>query len=259
DARKIEQAITPQTSAILATHVFGNPCDVEAIADIANRHNLKVIYDAAHCFGVTYKGRSIFEYGDISTTSFHATKLFHTGEGGAVFTTDGELLRTMAYLRNFGHNGFENFSGIGVNGKNSELHAALGLLNLRYIDSIFERRKKQYLFYLQNLGTLRVESQSIAKNTEYNYSYFPLVFDSEEAMLAQLQNLNDNWIYPRRYFYPSLNSLPYVDKQEMPVCESVSKRILCLPLYHDLTEEDQSMIIRLLKRTQNNPTNEISG
>src|SRR5690606_21328459 len=125
DPSKIEQAITPDTTAILATHVYGNPCDIDAIQHIASRNGLKVIYDAAHCFGTKYKGKSVFEYGDVSTTSFHATKLFHCTEGGAVFTQDPELLKRMAYMRNFGHDGYDKFNGVGINGKNSEFHAAM--------------------------------------------------------------------------------------------------------------------------------------
>lgn len=147
----IEAAITPQTSAILATHVYGNPRDVDDKGKIAEKHNLKVIYDAAHCFGTKYKGKSVFEYGDVSTTSFHATKLFHTIEGGAVFTQDPEVLKKMAYMRNFGHNGPEAFFGIGINGKNSEFHAAMGLCNFNYIDAILEKRKKDSLYYDEKL------------------------------------------------------------------------------------------------------------
>ena len=141
DASKIEAAITPNTSAILATHVYGNPCDIDAIAAIAKKHNLKVIYDAAHCFGTKYKGKSVFAYGDVCTTSFHATKLFHTVEGGAVFCNDADLLRKMAQLRNFGHDGPEHFNEVGINGKNSEFHAAMGLANLKYIQQIWIQEK----------------------------------------------------------------------------------------------------------------------
>lgn len=252
DPAKIEAAITQDTSAILATHVFGNPCDIDAIQTIANKHGLKVIYDAAHAFGTTYNGRSVFEYGDISTTSFHATKLFHTIEGGAVFTRDADLLKKMSFLRNFGHDGPEHFAEVGINGKNSEFHAAMGLVNLRYIKQILESRKKQSTFYADNLSSLGVNYQAIVSDTEYNYSYFPILFETEQQVLKHLSVLNANWVFPRRYFYPVLSSLEYVGKYDVPVAESVSKRILCLPLYHDLTEEEQLMIVRLLKRTEKN-------
>lgn len=252
DVTKIEEKITPQTSAILATHVFGNPCDIEAIETIARKHNLKVIYDAAHCFNTKYKGRSVYEYGDISIASFHATKLFHTVEGGAVFTNDANLLKKMVYYRNFGHSAPEEFADVGINGKNSEFHAAMGLIVLKHFDEIQTRRKKQFEFYAQKQEGLNVTNQILQKQTDYNYSYYPMVFESEETLLKQMATLNANWIYPRRYFYPSLNNLVYVRSEEMPVSESISKRILCLPLYHDLKEEEQMMVIRLLKRVQNN-------
>src|SRR5690606_2602089 len=154
DPEKIEDAITPNTSAIVATHCFGNPCDIEAIDAIAKQHGLKVIYDAAHCFGTEFKNASVFAYGDISTTSFHATKLFHTVEGGAVFTSDADLARAIAYMRNFGHDGPERFNGLGINGKNSEVHAAMGLTNLKYVDQILRRRKEQFLLYNEFLKEL---------------------------------------------------------------------------------------------------------
>lgn len=147
DETKIEAAITPRTTCILATHVFGNPCNVEAIEAIAKKHNLKVIYDAAHCFGVKYKGKSIFEYGDISTCSFHATKIFHTGEGGAIFCKDQELFHQMYYSHNFGHNGPLDFHGLGINGKISELQAAMGLAVLPYMESIFNGRREAVEMY----------------------------------------------------------------------------------------------------------------
>jgi len=248
----IEAAITPQTSAILATHVYGNPCDIDAIDKIAKKHNLKVIYDAAHCFGTKYKGKSVFEYGDVSTTSFHATKLFHTIEGGAVFTQDPEVLKKMAYMRNFGHNGPEAFFGVGINGKNSEFHAAMGLCNLNYVDAIVEKRKKDSLYYDDKLKTLKAKRPKIQEHADYNYSYYTIVFDSEKQLHDSIELLNSNWVYPRRYFYPSLNSLNYVNAQEMKMSESACNRVLCLPLYYDLTNAEIDMICRLLLRVQNN-------
>lgn len=248
---KIEAAITTETSAILATHVFGVPCNIDAIQDIAARHGLKVIYDAAHCFGVKYKGKSVFEYGDISTTSFHATKLFHTVEGGAVFTQCPELIRKMAFLRNFGHNGPDNFAELGINGKNSEFHAAMGLCNLNHIDEILSKRKELYLHYREILTGLKVSFQELNDERDYNYAYFPVLFDSEALMLKSIDVLALEKIYCRRYFYPSLASLPYVSKPSLPVCESVVKRIVCLPLYHTLTFSDTEMIARIMLRTQN--------
>jgi dTDP-4-amino-4,6-dideoxygalactose transaminase len=248
----IEAAITPETSAILATHVFGNPCDVEAIEAIAAKHNLKVIYDGAHAFGTNYKGKSILHYGDISTLSFHATKLFHTIEGGAIITKDPVLAKEIAHMRNFGHAGPETFHGVGINGKNCEFHAAMGLCNLKYIYGILDRRKEQserYDYMLRNLKVGRPKPQA---NTEYNYAYYPIVFENEEALLKATNALHGIYVYPRRYFYPSLETLNYVTPdQEVKVSTDVSKRILCLPLYHDLSMEEVDMISRALLRAQN--------
>src|SRR5579859_6685660 len=210
DPTKIEAAITNKTTAIIATHVYGNPCDVEVIQQIAHKHNLKVIYDGAHCFGTKYNGKSIYTYGDVSTASFHATKLFHTIEGGAVVTNSIDLNHKMSYMRNFGHAGLENFAGLGINGKNSEFHAAMGLVNLNHVSSILEKRKKLCSFYDQALGSAGLRKQVIASETEYNHSYYPIVFDSEGHLLNSLAALNNAAIYPRRYFYPSLTSLQYV-------------------------------------------------
>ena len=167
----IEAAITPATSAILATHVFGNPCDIDRIQEIADKHQLKVIYDAAHCFGTTYKGSSVFAYGDISTASFHATKLFHTVEGGAVFCQDPDLLKKMSFLRNFGHHGPDNFAETGINGKNSEFHAAMGLVNLKYIHAILKHRKTLVQHYNSWLSREGIGRPSIQNGAQYNYAY----------------------------------------------------------------------------------------
>ncbi len=245
----IEKAITKNTTAILATHVFGNPCDVEAIQDIANRNGLKVIYDAAHCFGVNYKGMSLLEYGDISTLSFHATKLFHTVEGGAVVTANKELQAKMLYLRNFGHDGPERFANLGVNGKNSEFHAAMGLCNLKYIDDIKAKRKEQYQTYLELLQDSNLKFQQIRNETDYNFSYFPVVFESENILFKVIEKLGEMGIKPRRYFYPSLAKLPYVEKNyDLPVADKTSKSVLCLPLYHKLELEDIELICRIIKQ-----------
>lgn len=252
DPAKIEEKITPQTTGILATHVFGNPCDVEAIEAIAKKHGLKVIYDAAHAFAVTVNGRSVFEYGDIATCSYHATKIFHSTEGGAVFATDPELIKEMSFLRNFGHNGPETFAAVGINGKNSEFHAAMGLAVLKHIDALLAARKTQAGIYDEALKGLRVQKQTIHPGAQWNYSYYPVIFESEELLLKSMEELNANWIYPRRYFYPSLSTLHYVEQCETPVSESISKRILCLPMYHSLKKEDIYFIARLLLRAQNN-------
>lgn len=252
DPSKIKSAITNNTQAILATHCFGNPCNVEAIQDIADEHNLKVIYDGAHCFGTTYQERSIFEWGDISTVSFHATKLYHTIEGGAVFTKDPEILKKMVLLRNFGHDGPEKFNGIGINGKNSEFHAAMGLCNLNYIDKILDSRKEQSKIYDNLLGNLRVKRQLIVDMVGYNHAYYPILFETEKIALSSKAELEKFEIYPRRYFYPSLTNLDYVESEEMRNSNDIAKRILCLPLYTGLSKEEQRYIARLLLRVQNN-------
>jgi dTDP-4-amino-4,6-dideoxygalactose transaminase len=251
DPQLIEQSITEKTSAILATHCFGNPCDIDSIAKIATKHNLKVIYDAAHCFGTLYNDKSVFSYGDISTTSFHATKLFHTIEGGAVVTQDPELLRVMAYMRNFGHDGPEKFSGVGINGKNSEFHAAMGLCNLPYAEEILLKRKEQSLYYDSVLEKLSVMRQRINPKCKYNYSYYPIIFENEDTVLKAKKNLEDRSVFSRRYFYPSLSKLNYVSLHDTQKSDSIASRILCLPLYHELSREEQDMIARILLRTQN--------
>jgi dTDP-4-amino-4,6-dideoxygalactose transaminase len=253
DPQKIEAAITPETCAILATHVYGNPCGVEAIQEIAKRRKLKVIYDAAHAFGVRYKGKSILEWGDISTCSFHSTKLFHTIEGGAVITNDPELLKRMAYLRNFGHDGPERFAELGINGKNSEFHAAMGLVNLSYVDGIIKNRKTLCDHYDMFLKNFQSSKPSMAEDVAYNYAYYPLIFNSHELLLKVVETLNHNWVYPRRYFYPSLEDLPYIrEKTGCKVAESIASRALCLPLFDTLTREEIDMICRIMLRVQNN-------
>lgn len=249
----IEAAITPNTSAILATHVFGNPCDVEAIDRIAKKHNLKVIYDAAHAFGVKVNGKSIFEYGDISTTSFHATKLFHTTEGGAIITKDAKILRRISLMRSFGHLSPTTFEGVGINGKNSEFHAAMGLCNLKYIENILQKRKQQVEYYNLRLEGLNVHRQLIHPKSEYNYSYYPIVFESEELLLKVIAELQNYQIFPRRYFYPSLNTLSYLkDNISCTISEKIARGSLCLPLFYTLSKEEQYMVCRIILRVQNN-------
>lgn len=246
DETKIEAAITPKTTAILATHVFGNPCHIEAIEAIANKHNLKVIYDAAHSFGVTYNNKSIFEYGDIITCSFHATKLFHTSEGGAMFANDVDLQHKLFYSHNFGHNGPLAFHGLGINGKMSELQAAMGLAVLPYMDNIIKERKKVVEYYNAHLDFSKLQPLKIRENTQWNYSYYPMVFESEEQLLRIEKVLNENQIFPRRYFYPSLNTIDYANGEKMPISESIAARVLCLPLYVGLDENDRGKIVKLI-------------
>jgi dTDP-4-amino-4,6-dideoxygalactose transaminase len=246
DETKIEQAITPRTTAILATHVFGNPCHVEAIKKIAKKHHLNVIYDAAHCFGVQYKNESIFSFGDASTCSFHATKLFHTGEGGAMFANDSDLQHQLFYSHNFGHNGPLDFYGLGINAKMSELQAAMGLAVFPYIDRIIESRKSVVAFYDSNLDFTNLQRLKIRENTRWNYSYYPVIFNDEASLLKIQKALNTEQIFPRRYFYPSLNTIPYAKGSSMPISESIAKRILCLPLYEGIPTSDLKRIVALI-------------
>lgn len=246
DEEKIQDAITSKTTAILATHVFGNPCNIEAIESIATKHNLKVIYDAAHCFGVQYKGRSIFDYGDISTCSFHATKLFHTGEGGALFSVDEELRNKAFYSHNFGHNGPTDFHGLGINGKVSELQAAMGLSVLPFMSEILESRKRICEYYNANLESDIVKKLEIREDTQWNYSYYPVVFKTKKDLLTTQKKLNEQNIFPRRYFHPSLNTIEYVDGASMPISEDISSKILCLPLYHGLRMVECDQIVQII-------------
>lgn len=249
DPSKIETAITNNTSAILATHVFGNPCNIDAIEKIASKHRLPVIYDAAHCFGTLYKGISIFNYGTISTTSFHATKLFHTIEGGAVFTQDSSLLKKMSFLRNFGYHGPEDFAEVGINGKNSEFHAAMGLTNIKYITDILKSRKEQSQHYDKWLDKHHAQRIEIDKDGDKNYSYYPLILQDEKTTLKLIKDLEGNNISPRRYFYPSLNTVSLYGSETLPVSESISKRIICLPIFYALSMEEIDFVSRIVLRS----------
>lgn len=246
DETKIEAAITPKTTAILATHVFGNPCNIEVIAKIAKKHDLKIIYDAAHCFGVKFKGQTVFNYGDVSTCSFHATKLFHTGEGGAAFVQDEQTFHEIFYRHNFGHNGTLNYYGLGINAKMSELQAAMGLSVLPYMNNIIAERKKICQFYDQYLDFSVVFKLKIREGTEWNYSYYPVIFQNEKTLLEKESVLKEKGIYPRRYFYPSLEELPYVQNHHCSIAKSIAERILCLPLYVGLSKQELNKIITIV-------------
>ena len=193
-----------------------------------------------------YKGKNIFEYGDISTCSFHATKLFHTGEGGALFARDPLLRHQLLYSHNFGHNGPHAFYGLGINGKISELQAAMGLAVLPYMETILAGRKQVVDFYNQKLDFSKLQSIEIRANTQWNYSYYPIIFQDEATLLKVQEALNQQDVFPRRYFYPSLNTIQYTNGSEMSLSESISERILCLPLYEDLTIEEADFICRTI-------------
>lgn len=247
DPSKIEERITCHTVAIMPVHVFGNSCDIEAIDAIAAKHGLKVIYDACHSFGVRYKGKSIFTYGDISVTSFHATKMLNTAEGGGCFTQNLELDEKMRRIRFFG---FENHADIvedGFNGKMTEVNAAVGIANLKYMDAALADRKKKYMLYkeiLQSSGDLRFQK---IEDDSCNYSYFPVVFPDEKTALRVMEHLQANQVFPRKYFYPSVNTFSHlVPYTPMPLSEDLASRILCLPLYYMLPEADVRRIAQLI-------------
>ena len=248
DPRKIEEAITPETSAILATHVYGVPCDIDAIEEIAKSHNLKVIYDAAHCFGGRYKGKSLPLYGDVSALSFHATKLFHTIEGGGLTCADSSVFDRISYMRNFGHNGKEDFFGVGINAKNCEFHAAMGLCNLPKVGDFIKARKTISELYDSLLVT---ESSGLVRpfirpETDYNFSYYAILFPSEQALLRAVSALEQEYIIPRRYFYPCLSGLNYVPPSNVPIAEDVASRVLCLPLHQMLHTDDVEKIAAIV-------------
>ena len=246
DPELIERAITPLTKAIMPVHVFGNPCDVDKIEAIAKKHNLKVIYDAAHAFGVVYKGKSLLDYGDISTCSFHATKLFHTIEGGAVVAKNKSVSDKVELIKRFGHDG-DDHKVLGINAKSNEFQAAMGLVNLKYIKENINKRKKITEIY-DTIISENIRRPIVSDDTIQNYSYYPIILKNEAKLLTLIRKLNNNSIFPRRYFYPSLNTLPYIgDVSKCLHSEDIANRILCLPLYADLSSEDAERIADIVK------------
>lgn len=250
DANKIEAAITKDTEAILATHVYGLPCDVDKIQAIADKHGLKVIYDGAHAFGCKYNGKSLLNYGDISTCSFHATKVFHTVEGGCIISNNNELHNRLLLYRSFGHVGDDYYS-VGINAKNSELHAAMGLANLPKLAGNIEERKNIFELYNAMLPSVLKRPDYKIDNFEYNYSYYPVIFKDEKTLLAVKAALQKNEINTRRYFYPSLNNLEHITgvKVSCPISENISSKVLCLPLYPGLPEEQIARICGIIEKS----------
>lgn len=248
DPKKIEDKISDKTIAILAVHVFGNPCDVEEIEEISRKNNLKAIYDAAHCFDVYYKGRSVYSFGDVSIASFHATKVFHTIEGGAIFTDDTQLMEKARRLRNFGFDERMDIVDRGINAKMNEFQAVMGLLNLEIADEEIKKREQKYNLYKELLEGLPVMFQKLNLNiTKYNYIYMPVVFENKYVRDKVFDALKSNGINTRKYFYPSLNTI--FSQESLPVSEELSGKILHLPLYGDLEEMHIKNVCQIIKET----------
>ena len=246
DPSKIEDVITPKTTAIVPVHVFGNACDVEQIENIAAKHGLKIIYDGAHAFGVQYKGRTLLSYGDATTLSFHATKLFHTIEGGAIIFKKKEDYEKARMMIKFGIDDSDSIVEIGINAKMNEFQAAMGLCVLDEIDTILEERAKIWDTYHEDLGGL-VRILRHNPDSTNNYSYFSVLFESEETLLAVKNAMNEQHIFPRRYFYPSLDTLDYINQDSIaPISRDIAGRILCLPIYPGMKEHELAVIVEVI-------------
>lgn len=257
DPEKIEAAITPRTTAIMPVHVYGTPCDTQRIQNIADKYGLKVIYDAAHAFGVWQDGKSILEAGDMSTLSFHATKVYNTIEGGALICHDAETKKQIDYLKNFGFAGETEVIAPGINSKMDEVRSAYGLLNLKKVDSAIERRKavaQRYKEALQTVAGLRYLED--VEGVKHNYSYFPIFIDEKEYGLSRdslYAKLKENNILGRRYFYPLISEfvtykgLESAKKENLPVAHKLAESVICLPMYADLTDTDVDRIIEVVE------------
>lgn len=242
---QVEDALTADTCALLPTHVFGVPCEVTRLRALADQHDLSLIYDAAHAFGSEVNGTSALRFGDLSAISFHATKLFHTVEGGAIITDSDAAAEDIHLMRSFGHEG-RDYRRSGINAKNSEFHAAMGLCLLPRMEEFIDHRRRLYEQYQSRLASLPLTFQTIPDNCTYNYAYCPVLFPSHERMLQVKGGLEDREIYTRRYFSPALNRLPYLDASECPVAERVAKRVLCLPFYQEMTVDEVDQVAAAL-------------
>lgn len=252
DITKIERLITKKTVAILPVHVYGNVCDVDNIEKIAKKHDLKVIYDAAHAFGEMYKGRSIASFGDISMFSFHATKVFNTIEGGAVCFKNPEFVQTLNDMKNFGIRNEEESLFIGGNAKMSEFQAAMGICNLRHIDENIKQRKKHFEKYIELLKNVKgIKLPTIQENVVSNYSYFPIVVEGFKYSRDDIKKrLADHDIGARKYFYPLTSEFKCYesyDKGNTPIAKKISSNVLTLPLYPDLSDDDIELICNVIK------------
>lgn len=258
DPDKIEAAITPRTSAIMPVHVYGQPCDTTIIKEIADKNGLKVIYDAAHAFGVGVNGESILNAGDLSTLSFHATKVFNTIEGGAMVMHDAEMKKRIDYLKNFGFAGETEVVGPGINSKMDEVRSAYGLLNLQHVDAAIETRHQvaiQYREALRNINGITFFEDM--PGVRHNYSYFPIFVDAEKYGMTRDElyfKMKENGIWGRRYFYPLISSfstykgLPSAMPENLPVAHKMADSVICLPIHHSLSDEDVLRIIGTIKK-----------
>jgi len=256
DPEKIESAITPQTTAILPVHVYGNPCKVDAIQKIADTYGLKVIYDAAHAFGVTINGKSILNFGDLSILSFHATKVFNTFEGGAIICHDERTKQRIDFLKNFGFAGEITVVAPGINAKMNEIQAVMGLLQLKHIDQNIEKRKKIADLYKKEIANIDgISFLNDLPNVHHNYSYFPIFVKEKQYGKSRdelYQELKEHNIYSRRYFYPLISQFPTYRALDsaipgkMPIAEKVTKKVICLPIYAELDEKVINTIISLI-------------
>ena len=252
DPEKIEAAITPHTTAILPVHVYGKPCDVEATQKIADTYGLKVIYDAAHAFGVKYRGESLLKHGDLSTLSFHATKVFNTFEGGAIVCHDAKTKKRIDDLKNFGFADEVTVVATGINAKMNELQAAFGLLQLKHVDEAIDRRRKIDAEYREHLSSVKgIFCPRLPTDTTYNYAYFPILIKKEYPLSREelYEKLRQHGIYTRRYFYPLISefsmyrSLHSAAQSNLPIARMVANQVICLPIYPALQELDQQAII----------------
>ena len=244
----LNNALSDNTKAILPVHIFGNACDVDQIASFAANHKLQTIYDAAQAFGCTLHGKSLLSYGDCAITSFHATKVFHTIEGGGIVCHDKQLADTFKLLRSFGHIGDTHYT-LGINAKMTEPNAAMGLCLLDKVRETIAERKRVSLQYDSLFPKQGLRKPTLHPGLDYNYSYYPVIFDTNNAMLNALEKLNQENIYPRRYFFPALNTLPYLKKQQScPVAEDVCARVLGLPLYAELEDSTVERIMRIVNK-----------
>lgn len=257
DPEKIEAAITPKTTAIMPVHVYGTPCNAKRIKEIADKYELKVIYDAAHAFGVTVNGKSILEEGDMSALSFHATKVYNTVEGGALICHDEETKKYIDYLKNFGFAGETAVLAPGINSKMDEIRAAYGLLNLKQVDEAIAHRKRIAELYRAGLKDVSgVRCLSDMDGVRHNYSYFPIFISEKEYGMSRdalYEKLKKNNIWGRRYFYPLISNFPMysglesASPENLPVATKLAEQVLCLPMYAELSDEGVNRVLKVVR------------